>query len=297
MTFSVPATSANLGPGFDCLGLSLSLRNFFSISEADVQSIKITGEGSENPKFLQNNLFVGIFKQIYTRLGGQSQFSFDFSNKIPLSRGLGSSSAVISGAIFSAFKMAGKIPNKQEILDLALQYEKHPDNISPAIMGGFTASFINDTEGAKPKVIFVRQSIPSTIKAVVVVPNYAMATKRARHKLDASYSLKDCVFNLSRSSVLSLAFASHKWDLLRESSKDRLHEARRMQAFPVLFGVQKFALDHGALMSSLSGSGSSIFNLCYADEASSLQKKLHGRFPRFRVLSLDFDNDGVKLEA
>lgn len=292
----MPATSANLGPGFDCLGISLGFRNYFSIQEAKEQTITIIGEGQANPHFTQDNTFVRIFTQTYKRLGGNSQFSFTFQNNIPIARGLGSSSAIIIGALFGAFKMAGQIPNKRNILNIALSYENHPDNITPATMGGFNASFLKTDRNDKISVVHLRQNMPKIVKSVMVIPQHAMSTKKSRSVLPKTYNVKECVFNLSHSSVLSLAFASQRWDLLRDSSLDRMHEQVRMETFPILFHIQKFALSNGALMSTLSGSGSSIFNLCYSDEAERLAKKLVDKFPRFRVLVLDFDNDGVKIE-
>lgn len=295
MNFSVPATSANLGPGFDCLGISLGFRNYFSIEEAKEQHITISGEGKMNPHFTQDNTFVRIFMHTYKRLGGKSQFHFTFQNNIPVARGMGSSSAIIVGAIFSAFKMAGKIPNKDEVLNLSLHHENHPDNITPATMGGFNASFLK-THNNKSKVVYLRQNMPKNLKAVMVVPYQPMSTKKARGVLPKAYSVQDCVFNLSHASVLSLAFGMQRWDLLREGSLDRMHEQVRMATFPILFEIQKHALQNGALMSTLSGSGSSMFNLCYSDDARRLAKQLISRFSKFRVLTLDFDNDGVKIE-
>lgn len=296
MNFSVPATSANLGPGFDCLGVSLGFRNYFSINEAKEQSVTIRGEGQANPHFTQDNTFVKIFTQTYKKLGGTEKFQFVFNNSIPVARGMGSSSAIIVGAIFAAFKMAGQIPIKRDVLNIALGYESHPDNITPATMGGFNASFLKANYKGKPSVVYLRQSMPKSVKSVMVVPNQSMSTKKSRSVLPKTYSVQDCVFNLSRSSVLSLAFATHRWDLLRESSMDKLHEQMRMSALPILFQVQKCALQNGALMSTLSGSGSSIFNLCYKDDVRRLTKQLIAKFPKFRVLALDFDNDGVKIE-
>ncbi len=296
MNFSVPATSANLGPGFDCLGISLGFRNYFSINEAKEQSVTISGEGQANPHFTQDNTFVRIFTQTYKRLGGTAQFQFVFHNNIPVARGMGSSSAIIIGALFSAFKMAGQIPNKRDLLNIALHYENHPDNITPATMGGFNASFLKINRNGKPNVVYLRQSMPKNVKSVMVIPQQPMSTKKSRGVLPKTYSVQDCVFNLSRSSVLSLAFSMQRWDLLRESSLDRLHEQARMETFPILFQIQKFALNSGALMSTLSGSGSSIFNLCHSDDAKRLTKQLIAKFPKFRILALDFDNDGVKIE-
>ncbi len=296
MNFSVPATSANLGPGFDCLGLSLNFRNYFSIREAKEQTISIQGEGQSNPHFMQDNTFVKIFMQTYKRFGENSKFSFSFRNNIPISRGMGSSSAVIIGAIFSAFKMAGHVPSKKEVLNIALNYENHPDNITPATMGGFNASVVKKNKAGKSIVASLRCSIPNNVKSVMVIPEQPMSTKKSRNVLPSNYDIKDCVFNISHSSALSLAFGMQRWDLLREFSLDRLHEHSRMSIFPILFQVKKIALHNGALMSTLSGSGSSIFNLCYEDDAKYLAKKMFAKFPKFKVLILDFDNDGVKIE-
>ena len=295
MNFSVPATSANLGPGFDCLGLSLDFRNYFSIVESNTQSVVVTGEGANNSNLLYNNTFVKVFNNVYKSLNGNASFSFNFQNNIPISRGLGSSSAIIVGAVFSAYKMAGIIPDKEEVLNIALHYEKHPDNITPATFGGFNASFVKREKG-KNSVVNMRSSMPKSVKGVVVIPNRPMSTKKSRSVLPKVYSVKDCVFNLSRSSVLALAFSHERWDLLRDSTEDSMHQNKRMESYPLLFKVQQVALSNGALMSTLSGSGSTIFNLCYCDDAKSLARRLSEKVPRFKVLSLALDNDGVKLE-
>lgn len=296
MNFSVPATSANLGPGFDTLGLSLNLRNYFSIQHSKKQEISLFGEGSENARFLINNLFVKIFTKTYLSLGGTDEFSFKFYNNIPLSRGLGSSSAIVVGAIFSAYKMAEKIPYKQDILDISLQYEKHPDNITPAVFGGFNSSAIKSVDNKK-YVFNLKKRIPKDIKAVIVIPNKPISTRYSRSLLPKTYSDKECIFNISNSSLLSAAFFSESWDMLRVASRDCMHEGIRMSAMPILFKIQRAALNAGALMSTLSGSGSTVFSVCYASECSDLKAILSAKFPYFKVLALDFDNDGVKIES
>ncbi|MBC7197578.1 MAG: homoserine kinase, partial [Deferribacterales bacterium] len=141
MKIKIPATSANLGPGFDCLGLAIALYNEVSIKPASYQSISVKGEGEENVKLKNNNIFVSIFYEIYQELVGKKDpFRFEFYNNIPFSRGLGSSSAVIVGAIASAYEMAGIKASRETILNKALIYETHPDNIAPAVYGGFTSS-------------------------------------------------------------------------------------------------------------------------------------------------------------
>ncbi len=291
MKILVPATSANLGPGFDCLGLSLALFNHTIIEKSNFFSISVNGEGSENLSLKKNNIFVSIFNEIYQRLSGKKDhFRFVFDNSIPLSRGLGSSSAVIIGAIASAYEMAGFKADKEKILNEALKYENHPDNIAPAALGGFVVSMVENE-----KVFSIKKDLDENLNAVVVIPNVAMSTEQSRNALPSNLSLKDCVFNLCHSSFLTACFLEKKYDLLALASKDLLHQTRRMQNLPELFEVQKFALENKALMSTLSGSGSSFFNLAYKDDAEHLAQKMEQKFGHFKVLCLEFDNKGFKI--
>lgn len=289
MVITVPATSANLGPGFDCLGLSLNFRNRFEIIPATKTSVQISGEGVGRLRADESNLFVKIFREALRDFGIEKEhFAFKFHNNIPISRGLGSSSAMIVGAISAAFAIAGKRLDKGAILNKALHYEHHPDNITPATFGGFTISMLE-----RGKVFYLKQTLPKSIRAVVVIPDKPMNTKYARSLLPKRYSVEDCVFNLSHSSFLSGIFWSGKWEFLKLASKDMMHQRQRMDTFPILKEVQRVALNHGALMSTLSGSGSSIFCLCYSEDQARLQKTLSDHFRDFRVLGLEFDNLGV----
>lgn len=291
MIVSVPATSANLGPGFDTLGLALDLRNTFHITPSKLMSIYIVGEGENRPKLLVDNVFVKIFNEILEQNQYEMRpFKFLFHNQIPISRGLGSSSAVIIGAIFGAYCMMRKPIDKREILNLALKYENHPDNITPALFGGFNVAMLETQE-----VVSLQKPISSEIKAVVVVPYTTMSTRFSRRTLPKKYTAKDAVFNLSHACVLTSAFMSGNWELLKLASKDKFHQDVRMKNFPVLFKVQKTALECGALMSTLSGSGSSFLNICYQDDSASLKEKLEKKFPKFRVFELAFDNLGATL--
>lgn len=291
MKILVPATSANLGPGFDCLGLSLALFNHTIIEKSNFFSISVNGEGSENLSLKKNNIFVSIFNEIYQRLSGRKDhFRFIFDNAIPLSRGLGSSSAVIIGAIASAYEMAGFKAEKEKILNEALKYENHPDNIAPAALGGFVVSMVENE-----KVFSIKKDLDENLNAVVVIPNVAMSTEQSRNALPSNLSLKDSVFNLCHSSFLTACFLEKKYDLLALASKDLLHQTRRMQNLPELFEVQKFALENKALMSTLSGSGSSFFNLAYKDDAKHLAQKMEQKFRNFKILCLEFDNKGFKI--
>lgn len=212
-------------------------------------------------------------------------------NEIPLSRGLGSSSAVIVSAIASAYAIEGIQLSKEKLLNLALAYESHPDNITPAVMGGFTVATVQDNE-----VQFIRKDITKSLSPVVVIPNRPISTQLSRKTLPYKYSKEDAIFNLSHASLLTAAFMSENWDMLRIASQDRFHQYYRMKQMPELFEVQKISLGNGALMSTLSGSGSTLFSIAHKQDAKKLETKLREKFPHFKVFTTTFDNTGVKIE-
>jgi len=293
MKITVPATSANLGPGFDTLGLALDIKNTVIIKPSKFHSVSLNGEGSNNPSLKNNNMFVNTFNDFHDNIAQSNQkYRFEFFNEIPLSRGLGSSSAVIISAIASAYAIENVSLDKQQLLNLALSYESHPDNITPAVMGGFTVATVRNFE-----VNYIKKDLPKILKAVVVIPNRPISTQLSRKTLPFKYSKEDTIANISHSSLLTAAIFSEDWKMLKEASRDRIHQYYRMKQMPELFAVQKVALRNGALMSTLSGSGSTFFNMCYENDAKKLVKVLKENFPHFRIFSCDFNNNGVKIES
>ncbi len=292
MKIKIPATSANLGPGFDSLGLAIALYNEVRIKPSTYHSISIKGEGSNNVRLRKNNLFISIFNEIYQELvGKRGIFRFEFYNNIPFARGLGSSSAVIIGAIASAYEMAGVKASKQAVLNKALTYEPHPDNIAPAVYGGFVSSVVEDNF-----VYSLKKELPKNLRAIMVIPNRPMSTSQSRSKLAKSFTMQNVVYNVSRASLLSSAFFSENWDMLKIASKDCLHQDKRMLVMPELKEVQETALENGALMSTLSGSGSSFFTLCYQKNEKKIYEVFKNRFDKFRIEMFDFDNTGYIIE-
>ncbi len=292
MTISVPATSANLGPGFDSLGLAVDLRNRVEFHQSKFFSVSIKGEGENNPRLKGNNLFISIFNEHYSRLTKKKQnFKFTFYNSIPMSRGLGSSSAVIVSAIASAHEAAGIRVSKRRILNHALVYESHPDNITPAVMGGFNAATVE-----KNKVFSQKKHLPDYIKAIVVIPNKQMNTAKGRMLLPKSYSKENATYNLSHTALSVAAFFNEDWEMLKLASQDRFHQKARMKTLSELFSVQKIAYESGALMSTLSGSGSTFFSMAYDEDSPMIANKLAQKFPDFTVRILDFDNNGLTIE-
>ena len=293
MLISVPATSANLGPGFDTLGLAIDLRNEIIIKPSRFLSLSTQGEGADNTRIKKNTLFLNIFNKHYKRLSGKhNTFRFEFTNRIPISRGLGSSSAVIVAAIAAAYAAAGAKYNKREILNQALRFEHHPDNITPAVMGGFNVACL---EG--DRIFSKKRRMPGYLRAVLVVPDRTISTNRSRHVLPKVYPKEEMVYSLSRAAYMTALFMSESWDQLRIASKDKIHQDRRMKMMPDLFDVQKIALAKGALMSTLSGSGSTFFSLTYEDDAERIAQALSQRFPRYRILVRSLDNYGVTVKS
>ncbi len=292
MLVTVPATSANLGPGFDTLGLAINLRNEVRIKPSRFLSVSVKGEGANNPKIKRNSMFLNIFNEHYKILSGgkYNTFRFEFINRIPISRGLGSSSAVIVSAITAAHVAARVEYNKRKILNLALKYESHPDNITPAVMGGFNAACVHNH-----RVYSKKHRLPSYLKAVLTIPNKTISTNKSRNVLPNKYDKSEVVFSLSRAAYMTALFMSESWEQLKIAARDRLHQDRRMAMMPELYKVQKIALDSGALMSTLSGSGSTFFTLCYEDDAKKIETNLKKVFSEFKIITCDIDNYGVKV--
>lgn len=288
----IPATSANLGSGFDCLGLSLCLYNTIEIQRASQASMNVFGEGSNNVRVRENNMFLVIFRAHYKKINNDriDNFKFIFQNNVPISRGLGSSSIVILGAIYSAYLISDKKISKRELLNLALAHEKHADNITPATYGGFCVSTINNN-----KIISMHKSLPEYISALLIIPSRPMSTQASRKILPHNYSKEDTCFNISRSSLMVSAFLNHKWDLLYLASQDKIHEQYRMQTFPELIDIRNKLLNYKPLMCTLSGSGSTIFSMFYTDDLKDIKQKIYNQFPRnIRIASCGFDNKGIR---
>ena len=290
----VPATSANLGPGFDCLGLALSLTNKVEVSRSSKPGMRVIGEGAGNPKIVANKMFLNIFNATYVELNNkQEKFSFTFTNNIPISRGLGSSSVVVLSAIYAAHKMSGVDISKRDLLNKAILHEKHPDNITPAAYGGFCVSMLH-----KGKVVSIHKSIPKSISALVVIPPKPMSTKVGRSILPPSYSKNDAVFNVTHSSLLVSAFMSNKWDLLSMACEDRFHEKYRLKTYPELMQIKKKLSKFRPLMTTLSGSGSTIFSAFYTQDIKFIKQKVYNSFDSdYRVVFCDFDNEGIRVQS
>ncbi len=278
---SVPATTANLGAGFDTLGLALTLRNDVWITPAAHVGLayQVEGEGAADVAAEPGaNLFDRVLRGTLKKLGSPIPAAdVRMLNRIPWRRGLGSSSAAAVAGAVAGLSLAGAKVDPQTVLDLALPFEGHPDNLTPAIAGGFTAATL-----ANGVARFVRLP-PPKLAAVALVPSFGISTVEARRLLPAQVSLGDAVHNLTRASLLVAAIAARRYDLLDLGTEDRLHQPHRARLVPGFEAVRGAAREAGALASFLSGSGPTILALGLPARSSRIRAAMlaswsrHGR--------------------
>ncbi|MEI0702319.1 homoserine kinase [Brachyspira intermedia] len=267
VTFKIPATSANIGSGFDSVGLALDLYNeiyIYSNDNSKKIEFEISGEG-ENEISKDNNMILDAIKLVYKRLKSKPDKGYIIKciNRIPLSRGLGSSSAAIIGGLLSAnYILGNKLSIEDDILNMSVQLEGHPDNVSPAILGGIISGVVRKDEDFK----YVKIKPPKDLKAIVAIPNFYLSTETARNALPKEITFKDAIFNISRAALLTSALSSNRLDLLEVATDDKLHQDYRAKFIPGLKDLFKNTKAAGAYSVTISGAGSSILSLVKNDE-------------------------------
>jgi homoserine kinase len=268
VTVQVPATTANLGSGFDTLGAALSWHSFVTLEPADGLVVEVVGEGADEIPLGESNIAVCAVKALLKELPeGVAEplhrgFRLVLDNCFPLTRGLGSSAAARVGALVAANHLLGEPLSVQQLLKLAADLEGHADNVVPALLGGVTVAV--PTEG---EVVWVKFMPPSEIRIALLVPEFALETEKARSVLPSSVSRADAVFNLGRAALLVGALATGQFDRLKVAMQDKLHQPYRQSLMPWLPRVFEAAMDAGALGVHLSGAGPTVAAWC-CDEKS-----------------------------
>lgn len=262
---SVPATSANLGPGFDTLGVALEIRNTVEMEETGIDDVVIEvdghGEALERP---ENNMVYQAAVKVFEETGYRPHgLHIREEVEIPVARGLGSSAAAIVAGLVAANALVQKMTGRpqlseERLLQMAVAIEGHPDNVTPAMVGGFTVCCMDEVRGP----LHVRFDPPRGLQAVIVMPEVPIVagkkTERSRGLLPTEVSLKDAVYNLNRTALLVAALAQGRVDLLSVATQDRLHQPYRASLVPGLRSVFQAALDAGARGAALSGAGPSV---------------------------------------
>jgi homoserine kinase len=290
----VPATTANLGAGFDTFGLALTLYNEFEVEEADGVFIESYPENEflKNP---ENNLFIKIVKYLCEAEGKTFHGAkLKQTINIPVARGLGSSATAIVAGILTGFAVHKKPLTDEEFFKVAYLFEPHPDNLLPAWKGGLIAALKTEDKTYYSKIDF-----PEELKAVVVIPDFELSTEFARSVLPKEIPLKDAVFNIQRVSLFIRALQEKRFDLLKVAMEDRLHQPYRKSLIPNFDKVIQYAYDSGAVGASLSGAGSTMLALAL-DNFDKIGQAMVSAFSEAGInakyLVLDVDTEGAKVE-
>lgn len=288
----VPATSANLGPGFDSLGIALSIYNEYEFS---LEGDDITFEGVEDEFRNKDNIVLKAMKKVFDK------YNFKFSGlrikivkqEIPIARGLGSSSSCIVAGIIGAFALMDKQIDKEEALDFAVEIEGHPDNVCPAIFGGLVSTVM-----VKDKALYNCVDVKPGVKFIALIPRFKLLTEKARSILPKEILFKDCVYNIGRAALLVSCFSNGNYTLLKEATKDKIHERYRSSLIQNFDDIYNEAIHIGALGCFLSGAGPTL--MVIIEEANF---KFVGEFNKFLseknlnwdIKELTIDKFGAKI--
>ena len=289
----IPATSANLGAGFDALGLAVSMYNYVEMEESDRLEI-VSADGTAIPTDESNMVYIAA-RDLYQVCGRELRgMKITQTNNIPMTRGLGSSSACIVAGLVGANKLLGSPLGADDIVDLSAQIEGHPDNTAPALLGGIVTAVFDGR-----RVHWVKQEVFTKLKLAAIIPDFELSTTKARACLPKQIDFRDAVYNLSRAALFSASLLTGKFENLRTGVDDRLHQPYRMELIPGGREVFDIAYTHGAYAAYVSGAGPTVMAIADGDNEFfagkvrfSLENAgLHG----WRVVELKIDNQGTQI--
>lgn len=257
----IPASTANLGPGFDSLGMALSMYAWIDLAPAERTVVTLYGDQLDGVSRDKSNLIYEVAQSVFARAGVElPELAIGIRSDIPLTRGLGSSASAIVGALVAANALIGEPLSRDELFQMATALERHPDNVGASIYGGIVAAA---WDGQRAEA--VRFDPPEALRFLAAIPDFELATKSARGVLPAQVAREDAVFNVTHSSLLTAALATGRLDVLRHALRDKLHQPYRAPLIPGMERVLREAPEHGALGAVLSGAGPTLLALAEAD--------------------------------
>ena len=299
-TVVVPGTTANLGPGFDCLGAALTVHNQFGfrLQETSDSAVTITVSGAEADRVNvdANNLVYQAFVKVFQFLGhAVPPVAIDIELGVPLARGLGSSATAIVGGLMGANALAGEPLSEAQLMELAIAMEGHPDNVVPALIGGCRlAASRTDDSWEICEIDWHPDIVP-----VVAIPNFELSTEEARRVLPSSYSRADAVFNVAHLGLLVRGLESGRGDWLATALQDRIHQPYRQALIRGFNAVYQSALDSGAYGLVISGAGPTLLALTSAEAAPTVEQAIQTAWAEqgieAEVRSLAVDQQGARL--
>ncbi|MFM5999591.1 MAG: homoserine kinase [Dolichospermum sp.] len=298
ITVQVPATTANLGPGFDCIGAALKLYNEFEFTTLDVDGfmIEVSGMEAEKVQTDESNLLYQAFMKLYLHIE-QTVPSVKIRIKlgVPLSRGLGSSATAIVGGLVAANELAGRPLSELEVMKLAIAMEGHPDNVVPALLGGCRLAATSNTSSNCWEIA----DIPwhRDIIAVVAIPDFELSTSQARKVLPTEISRNDAIFNISHFGLLLRGLATNREEWLKTALQDKLHQPYRQALIPGYDAVNNAAIDAGAYGMVISGAGPTLLALVDTSRAKLVETAMKNAWLQKGITStvriVDLDMQGT----
>ena len=258
-----PATTANMGPGYDCLGLALDVWNTIEVEvlKGGEPVVEVTGEGADELGTGRDNLIYRTMEFLFQDVGeDMPAVRINCDNAIPIARGMGSSAAAIAGGLVAANYLCSQEYTANDLLEMAATIEGHPDNVAAAVLGGMQLVIMDETDEGS-RLYTVPVNVPPELHAVVFVPQVRISTKDARAVLPEKVPMADAVHNIGRVGLLVAAMATNHPEYLTVATQDRIHQPYRQPLFPAMKVILQAALDAGAMGVFLSGSGSTVLAL------------------------------------
>jgi homoserine kinase len=291
ISIKIPATSANMGPGFDCLGVALDLYNYLEIEET-VSGLEITG--CEEFYCNETNLIYSSMQKCFEVLNYQPKgLKINIKGNIPISRGLGSSAACIVGGVMAANELAGGKLTKAQLLEIANAIEGHPDNVAAALIGGMTIA-VQD----KGKVYYENVKVADNLRFCAMIPDFTLSTMEARAALPNMLTYEDAIFNISRATLLVTALTNGNYDLIKYACEDALHQPYRSKLIPGYDEIVDKIKDLDYLGVFLSGAGPTIMVIIKSTDTnfmSDMQSFMDTLKDKWTLKELHIDNQGTVI--
>jgi len=300
VTVTVPATTANLGPGFDCIGAALTLYNSFKFSRLEpggdkLVSITVTGAEAKGVRADESNLVYRAFVKLYKHLKqAPPPVQIEIQLGVPLARGLGSSATAIVGGLVGANQLAGSPLDQAEVMELAIALEGHPDNVVPALLGGCRLAASRESGG------WEICDVPwdDSVVPVVAIPDFELSTQEARRVLPVQVSRADAIFNTAHLGLLVRGLETGRGEWIRAALQDQLHQPYRQVLIPGYEGVRSAAIASGAYGMVISGAGPTLLALVDVAQAAAVEAAMGIAWQQegitAQVRSLSIDSQGAR---
>ena len=297
ITIKIPGSTGNVGPGFDCIGLAVNIFNKISIKKSD-KNFEIENNGVSKEKYdeipYEQNLIVKGIKLSYPEIDLE-KYKIINDNNIPYAGGLGSSAASISGGLFIGNYLSGSKLSYEDLMQMAVAIEGHPDNATPCIFGGLTNSYYSDNES---RWKYKKINIKDNLNIMTFVPNFSSETNASRKKIPQNIPLNNAVNNMSRVALLIDSISSGNYTFLNDATQDYIHQNIRLESFPKIKYLMASAMEAGALGAILSGSGPTLmvfsegkeFTIDYELKEAARKHNLDGK-----VTLTKASNEGIQI--